>query len=124
MPQPRTIIWWSTGTASAVVCRLILTEEPEATIARCETSNEDPDNYRFEGDVMRFLNRSVTLLKSDKYDSVWDVWQGERYMAGIHGAPCTREMKIGPRLAFQRPDDIHVFGYMLIRLTHAVAKTH
>jgi hypothetical protein len=88
-----------------------LRENPEAIIARCETNNEDPDNYRFEADVMRGLKRSVTLLKSDKYDSVWDVWQRRRYMSGIDGAPCTVEMKIAPRLAFQKPIDIHVFGY-------------
>lgn len=111
MTDPRTLIWWSTGAASAVCARMILREQPEAIIARCETNNEDPDNYRFEADVMRRLNRTVTLLHSEKYASVWDVWQGERYMAGNDGAPCTREMKIAPRLAFQRPTDIHVFGY-------------
>src|SRR5690606_11777840 len=78
---------------------------------RCETNNEDPDNYRFEADAMRRLNTSVTLIRSDEYESVWDVWQKRRYMAGINGAPCTSEMKIAPRLAFQRPDDVHVFGY-------------
>lgn len=108
---PRTLIWWSTGAASAIMCRLMLREEPDALIVRCETNNEDPDNYRFEADVMRWLNRSVTLLKSDKYESVWDVWQKRRYMAGINGAPCTAEMKIAPRIAFQKPDDVHVFGY-------------
>jgi hypothetical protein len=109
--RPRTLIWWSTGAASAVVARLMLREEPEALVVRCETSNEDPDNYRFEADVMRWLNRSITLLKSDKYNSVWDVWQGRRYMAGNDGAPCTVEMKVAPRLAFQLPNDIHAFGY-------------
>lgn len=107
----RTLVWWSTGAASAIVCRLILREEPEALIVRCETNNEDPDNYRFEADVMRWLNRSVTLLQSEEYVDVWDVWQRRRYMAGINGAPCTSEMKIAPRLAFQKPDDLHVFGY-------------
>lgn len=107
----RTLIWWSTGAASAVMARLTLLDDPEAIIARCETSNEDPDNYRFEADVMRRLNRSVTLLKSEKYDSVWDVWQRRRYMAGVDGAICTVEMKIAPRLVFQKPDDVHVFGY-------------
>jgi hypothetical protein len=111
MSERRTLIWWSTGAASAVTARLMLREEPGALIVRCETSNEDPDNYRFEADVMRWLNRSTTLIKSDKYESVWDVWQGRRYMAGIDGAPCTVEMKIAPRLAFQLPTDIHVFGY-------------
>lgn len=108
---PRTIAWWSTGAASAIMARLILQENPETIIARCETNNEDPDNYRFEADVMRRLDRSVTLLQSSKYQSVWEVWQGERYMAGPNGASCTRAMKVRPRLAFQLPDDTHVFGY-------------
>ncbi len=107
----RTLAWWSTGAASAVMAHMALQSDPDAIIARCETNNEDPDNYRFEADVMRRLNRSVTLLKSENYESVPDVWRGERYMAGNEGAPCTREMKIMPRLAFQRPTDIHVFGY-------------
>lgn len=107
----RTLIWWSTGAASAIACQLALREYPDALIVRCETSNEDPDNYRFEADVMRRLNASVTLLKSEDYSSVWDVWQKRRFMAGINGAPCTAEMKIAPRLAFQKPNDRHVFGY-------------
>ena len=93
------------------MARLELAQNPNAIIVRCETSNEDPDNYRFEADIMRFLGREVTLLKSDEYSDVWDVWQKKRYMSGIHGAPCTTEMKIAPRLAFQKPTDIHVFGY-------------
>lgn len=107
----RTLIWWSTGAASFIAAKIILRENSEALVVRCETNNEDPDNYRFEDDAMRQLNASVTLIKSDEYENVWDVWQKRRFMAGIAGAPCTSEMKIAPRIAFQRPDDIHVFGY-------------
>lgn len=107
----RTLIWWSTGAASAVAAQLMLWRDPEAILVRCETSNEDPDNYRFEADIMRLLNRSITILKSDEYADVWDVWQKKRYMSGIKGAPCTAAMKVTPRLAFQRPTDLHVFGY-------------
>jgi hypothetical protein len=107
----RTLIWWSTGAASAVMAQLMLREQPEAIVVRCETGNEDPDNYRFEGDVMRRLNTSVTLLKSDEFENVRDVWRRERYMAGINGASCTRAMKVEPRLAFQHPTDKHAFGY-------------
>ena len=32
-------------------------------------------------------------------------------LAGINGARCTIELKVRPRLEFQRPDDLHVFGY-------------
>lgn len=107
----RTLIWWSTGAASFVTALIELRNNPDAELVRCETGNEDPDNYRFEADAMRHLNRSVTLLQSDEYENVWDVWQKRRYMAGIAGAPCTSAMKIAPRLEFQRPTDVHVFGY-------------
>jgi len=107
----RTLIWWSTGAASAVMAQLALWRHPDGMIVRCETSNEDPDNYRFEADIMRLLKRTMTLLKSDEYENVWDVWQKRRYMSGIAGAPCTGAMKIAPRLAFQKPTDTHVFGY-------------
>lgn len=107
----RTLIWWSTGAASFVAAQLTLRDNPAAIVVRCETGNEDPDNYRFEADAMRHLNASVTLLRSTEYADVWDVWQKRRYMAGVNGAPCTSEMKIAPRLAFQKPNDMHVFGY-------------
>lgn len=107
----RSIAWWSTGAASAVAAWLLLLERPDTIIARCETHNEDPDNYRFEADVMRKLGRSVTMLQSEKYESVWDVWQKRRYMAGPDGAACTLFMKVMPRLEFQRPTDVHAFGY-------------
>ena len=109
--MPRTLIWLSTGAASAVMAQLTLRQTPDAIIVRCETGNEDPDNYRFEADIMRLLGRTMTLLHSDEYTDVWDVWQKRRYMSGVAGAPCTAAMKIAPRLAFQKPTDIHVFGY-------------
>jgi len=107
----RTLCWFSQGAASAVASRMELRTNPEAIIVRCETNNEDEDNYRFEADVVRWLNRPVTVIKSDEYDSVVDVWEKRKFMAGHHGAPCTTEMKIAPRLEFQRPTDTHVFGY-------------
>jgi hypothetical protein len=109
--QPRTLIWFSQGAASAIAARIELRSNDQAELVRCETNNEHPDNYRFESDVVRWLNRPVVVLMSAKYESVPDVWDDRRYMAGVDGAPCTVEMKIAPRLAYQRPTDIHVFGY-------------
>lgn len=109
--DPRTLVWWSTGAASYVAAKLTLRADPYALLVRCETGNEDPDNYRFEADAMARLGASVTVLRSDEYSSVWDVWQRRRFIAGPNGAPCTGEMKIAPRVAFQCPTDIHVFGY-------------
>ena len=109
--MPRTLIWFSTGAASFAAAKIVLAENPDAILVRCETNNEDPDNYRFEADCVSHFNRPITLLKSDEYASVWDVWKRRKYIAGPHGATCTGEMKVAPRLAFQRPDDVHVFGY-------------
>ena len=107
----RSLIWVSSGAASMVAARLALRKWPHALLVRCETNNEDEDNYRFERDMERFLNRTITIIKNEKYDSVPDLWEERKYMAGIKGAICTTEMKIVPRLAFQHPFDHHIFGY-------------
>lgn len=111
MTDPRRLIWFSQGAASAVAARRTLRKYPDAIMVRCDTGNEHPDNARFERDVVQWVNAPVKLLKSDEYESVRDVWEKTRWMAGINGARCTVEMKVSPRLAFQRPTDIHVFGY-------------
>lgn len=107
----RVLIWFSTGAASYVAARLALRKFPNAILVRCETGNEDEDNERFQADALRLLNRDVTVLRSDEYATVPELWERRKFMAGPKGAPCTAEMKIAPRLAFQRPDDLHVFGY-------------
>lgn len=107
----RTVVWFSCGAASAVAARMMLLSEPSATIAYCLTRSEHPDNERFLADCQRWFNRSVMRLSSLEYADTWDVWSRRNYLAGISGAPCTLELKVGPRLIWQRPDDIHVFGY-------------
>lgn len=107
----RTISWFSCGAASAVATRLTLRGTPDATVAYCETGAEHPDNARFMADCVRWFNAPVERLKSDKYSDTWDVWEKTRWLAGVDGARCTIELKVEPRLLFQRPDDVHVFGY-------------
>ena len=111
MEDRRIVCWFSRGCASAIATTLTLKEHPEAVIACCVTGSEHADNDRFEADWIRRWNRPVEHLKSDQYTDTWDVWERRRFMAGRDGAPCTVELKVGPRLAWQRPTDIHVFGY-------------
>jgi len=103
----RTIGWFSCGAASAIAVAL---SKPDV-IAYCDTGSEIPDNERFLRDVEKWLGRKVTRLKSTKYKDTWDVWEKRKYIAGIAGAPCTKELKINPRLVFELPGDIHIFGY-------------
>jgi hypothetical protein len=103
----RSIGWFSCGAASAVAVKL---SRPDV-VAYCETGSEHKDNARFMVDVAEWIGVEVTLLRSDIYRDTWDVWEKRNYLAGIAGAPCTSELKVKPRLAFQRPDDLHIFGY-------------
>lgn len=106
----RVVSWFSCGAASAVATKLILKEGP-ATIAYCDTGSEHPDNARFMADCALWFNQPVTVLRSQDYADTWDVWERRKYLAGNDGAPCTGLLKVTPRLDFQLPDDIHIFGY-------------
>ena len=128
----RVIAWFSAGAASAVATKLAISKysEPDddggllysgfttsVVPTYCETHAEHPDSERFISDCEKWFssgdvhNIKITRLSSDRYADTWDVWNKRRYLAGIEGALCTVELKVKPRLAFQRPDDIHVFGY-------------
>lgn len=102
----RKLSWFSCGAASAVTTKLT----PEAEPVYCETRAEHSDNERFLTDCERWFKRKVTRIHG-RYADTWDVWTKRRYLAGVEGALCTVELKLMPRLVYQRPDDIHVFGY-------------
>ena len=107
----RTVCWFSAGAASAVATQLVLRADPTAVPVYCETGAEHPDNGRFIADCEAWFGRPVERIRSDRYADTWDVFEKRRYLAGIDGALCTVELKVMPRLAWQMPTDIHVFGY-------------
>ncbi len=106
--RPRTVVWFSCGAASACAAKLA---GPDATVVYCNTmESEHADNARFFDDVQRWIGIPITVIESQKYKNVDDVFEKTRYMAGIDGARCTTEMKKIPRFDFQLPDDLHIFG--------------
>lgn len=107
MTAPRIISWFSCGAASAVATKLM----PESEPVYCCTGSEHPDNERFLSDCATWFGKPITKIFNTRFADTWGVWESRRYLAGIDGAPCTVELKVKPRLDFQRPDDVHVFGY-------------
>jgi hypothetical protein len=107
----RILSWFSCGAASAVATKLALAEHIYVTPVYCDTGAEHPDNRRFLKDCEIWFGDPVIILHSERYADTWDVFERRRYLAGVEGALCTVEMKVMPRLEFQRPDDVHVFGY-------------
>ena len=109
----RRVRWVSDGAASAVATKLDIQEYGVAAgpVVICDTGAEDDDNYRFREECAEWFGCEITVIKSEEYDSVFDVWEKRRYMAGHAGAPCSREMKFVPRLNFEEHGDINIFGY-------------
>ena len=109
----RTIVWFSCGAASAVAAKLMADEQcPRLELVYCDLSkDEHSDNARFMKDVEKWTGYKVRIIRSLKYETVDDVFEDTGYMSGVKGARCTMEMKRIPRLKFQRPDDVHVFGF-------------
>ena len=109
--MPRHLCWFSDGIASAIATKLILNEQPTALVVHCDTGSEDEDNARFRTDCAEWFDREIIRLHNPNFTDTHAVYRKRQYMSGIAGAPCTMELKVAPRLAFQEPGDVHVFGY-------------
>lgn len=113
--KQRVICWFSCGAASAVAAKVAidtLSDKYEVLVVCCDTRlSEHPDNYRFSKDCERWFGQPIVFIKSDKYVDIDDVFTKTKYMSGPNGARCTTELKKIPRFAFQRADDIHVWGF-------------
>ena len=110
MAAMRTVCWFSAGASSAVAAKLMLAEGP-CVIAYTDPGSEHPDNARFMADCEDWFGQEVLRLRSDRYRDTWQVWEERRYLVGPSGALCTAELKRKVRFKFERPDDVHVFGY-------------
>lgn len=111
----RRLVWFSCGAASAVAAKRAVDKYGSGGLVEvlyCNTmATEHGDNARFFDDVQRWIGREIQVVASDKYETINDVFERTHYMAGPKGARCTVEMKKLPREQYQRPDDIHIFGY-------------
>lgn len=110
----RIIAWWSAGIASSVVAKVAQAQYPdrELIIAYCDTSStEHPDNERFLRECEEWYGQKILRLRSSKYRDTWDVYERTRWLVGIQGARCTTELKKMVRREFERPGDLHLFGF-------------
>lgn len=109
----RVVCWFSCGAASAVATYLALKKYGDrVTIANIYIKNEHEDNARFLADCERWFGREIVTLRNEKFKGDVDaVIDSKTFIRGPHGAECTAQLKKKPRYDFQRPDDLHVFGY-------------
>ena len=113
MSEPRIVCQFSCGAASAVATKLALAQYGD----RCEIinaflKNEHPDNRRFLIDCEAWFGRKITVLRDEKYGAdIVQVFRRKQFMNGIHGAPCSRELKRKLMDEWKQPNDVMVFGY-------------
>lgn len=107
----RTIAWFSSGAASAVMTKLALLDDPEVLPVQCDLGDsEDEDNRRFTRECEDWFGKPVVRIKG-AFADIDEVFESRKFLAGMNGAPCTSEMKVAPRLDFQLPSDTHLWGY-------------
>lgn len=113
MTEPRIICRFSCGAASAVATKLAIGKygHDRIEITYSDTGSEHPDNKRFMAECVRWFNHPITVVKSAKYADTWAVWEKERFIKSMKGAPCTGALKREPHYPLERPSDIMVFGY-------------
>lgn len=109
----RVVCWFSCGATSAVAAKLAFQKygSQDFHIVYCDTGSEHPSNRQFLLDVQAWIGHPIEILKSETYSDIWDVFQKTRWLVGPQGARCTAELKRALRFAYQRPNDIQVFGY-------------
>lgn len=113
MVTERVLAWFSCGDASACAAKLAVAEYgSRCEVVYCDTfTYEHPDNRRFLADCERWIGKPIKILKSADYTDIFDVYRKTRWLVGVNGARCTTELKKNVRKAYQRIDDLHIFGY-------------
>lgn len=112
MIPSRVLVWFSCGAASAVAAKLAVEKYgDQCKVLYCDTLKyEHTDNARFMGDVSAWIGADIKILKSDKYEDIFDVFAKTGWLIGVGGARCTTELKRNVRKAYERAGDIQIFG--------------
>lgn len=105
-------VYFSCGAASAIAVKETIEKYGhlcDVVVVNNFIKEEDEDNQRFLRDVEKWLNIKIVNAINSKYKSgsIEEVFEDRRYMSGIHGAPCTLELKKKARYEWEvrnRPD--------------------
>jgi hypothetical protein len=109
----RIVAQFSCGAASAVAAKLAIAEHGDRVVVlNAEIENEDDDNRRFLADCERWLGRTITVLRDQKYGAnINTVFRTVGFLKGRRGAACTSRIKRGLLRGFEQPGDVLVLGF-------------
>lgn len=111
-------VWFSCGAASAVAAKLTIdkySEHNDIRVIYNPVKEEDKDNLRFLRDIEKWIGCKIELAINPKYPdcSIDTVFYDRKYVSGVHGAPCTGELKKRARQHWETNNkaDFHVLGF-------------
>lgn len=124
-PDRPVIAWWSGGADSAVACYLCIKWfwANRVRVVFIDTGNEDADTYRFKEDCEKWYGVPIETIKSNKWDSIEDVWEHYLSLNTATGAICSSELKRETRQVFQLRNlyAVQAFGFDADELNRARA---
>jgi len=113
-------VWVSCGAASAAAAVITLKKYGEMCKVRLlnnPVAEEHEDNQRFINDLSVLLNHSIEPVLNPDWPScsIFDVFEKRKYISGVHGAPCTGELKKKARQNWEKSNhvDWHVMGFSI-----------
>lgn len=120
------VVWFSCGAASAVAVWLTLRcygHRCKVRVVNNFIRQEDADNRRFHADVQRWVGMEFENAVNSKYPAgdCKEVWDKRGFMSGVHGAPCTTELK---KKARQQWEDRNPHEWMVMGFTANEQKRH
>jgi 3'-phosphoadenosine 5'-phosphosulfate sulfotransferase (PAPS reductase)/FAD synthetase len=100
------VVWFSCSAASAVAAKKTIElygADNTIRVVNNPIKEEHEDNQRFLKDVEKWLGVTIEFAVNPKFPnaSCVEVWD-KGYMSGVHGAPCTRELKKKARQEWER----------------------
>lgn len=112
----RLVCHFSCGAASAVATKLAIEENARGAkypvlILNQHVAQEHQDNARFLADCEKWFGMSITVVWGRYNGDIYEAFEGEKYIAGVAGAVCTRILKKEVAAAYWLPGDIDVLGY-------------
>jgi len=118
MTEETIVVWFSCGVASAVATKKTIEKYGSTNnviIVNNPVKNEHPDNIRFLEDVENWIGRKIikAINKNFPNADITEVFDKFKYVSGVKGAPCTRELKKQARYQFESNNKIdwHVLGF-------------
>jgi len=107
--------WFSCGITSAIACKLAIEEygKENVRLFYLKIDSAHKDNERFIKDCERWMGVKVERRRSQKYKDQFDVIEKTRYVNGVGGARCTKELKKDVRFEIEKEFDFsnQVFGF-------------